>query len=73
MVNNPTGSESVGCGGKSPDRPGFQQMLKDAEAGRFQNIVVYKFDRFTRDAGEKLKAIERLERCGVPVVSILDE
>ena len=52
---------------------GLQQLLRDAEEGCFQLIVVTTVDRFSRDAGEMLSAIENLERSGVAVVSIFDE
>jgi len=29
-------------------RKSFQNMLRDAESGAFQYIIVYKFDRFAR-------------------------
>ena len=59
--------------GNTTDRSGFQKMLNDAEAGRFQNIVVYKFDRFTRNAREMLEVTRNLERHDVALASILSE
>lgn len=60
-----------GYSGRTPDRPGFQRMLRDAEAGRFQLVVVTTADRFTRDAFEMLKAIDELERNGVALAPII--
>ncbi len=60
-----------GYSGSTPDRPGFQRMLRDAEAGFFQLVVVTKLDRFMRDAREMLNAIEELKRYGVAFVAII--
>jgi site-specific DNA recombinase len=30
----------------------FQQMLQDAEAGRFRHIIVFRADRFSRDVAD---------------------
>ncbi len=31
------------------NRPDFQRMIKDAECGKFDMIIVHKLDRFSRD------------------------
>lgn len=59
-----------GYSGSTPNRPGFQQMLKDAEAGHFQVVAVTKLDRFMRDAREMLNAIEYLDRLEVSFVAV---
>ena len=35
--------------GKSDDRPAFQKMVKDSANGTFDYVIVYKFDRFSRN------------------------
>ncbi len=35
--------------GTSDKRPEFLQMIKDAEKGNFQYVIVHKLDRFSRD------------------------
>jgi site-specific DNA recombinase len=59
-----------GYSGSTPNRPGFQRMLRDAEAGHFQRVAVTKLDRFKRDARELLNSIEDLDRLGVAFVAI---
>ena len=54
------------------NRPGFQQVLRDAEAGRFQTILVNSMDRFTRDLRELVNALGDLERHGVGFVAVHD-
>lgn len=51
-------------------RPAFSRLLADAEAGRFEIIVVHKMDRFTRKLRVLLECVERLRRAKVTVVSV---
>jgi DNA invertase Pin-like site-specific DNA recombinase len=51
-------------------RPAFARMLADAEAGRFDVIVVHKLDLFARNLRVTLETLERLDRAGVAFVSI---
>ena len=51
-------------------RPAFRQMLADAEAGRFDILIVHKLDRFARNLRVTLETLDRLERAGVGFVSI---
>ena len=56
------------------NRRQFQQMLRDAEAGRFQVLVVWRLDRFMRNTFEGLRAIMHLiEDCGVEIVSVTEQ
>jgi site-specific DNA recombinase len=62
-----------GKSGRSDDlakRPAFKQMLNDADAGRFDVLVVHKLDRFSRNLRVTLDTLERLERASVGFVSI---
>ena len=47
-------------------------MLADAEAGRFDVVVVHKLDRFARNLRVTLETLDRLERAGVGFVSITE-
>ena len=51
-------------------RPDFSRMLADAEAGRFDIIVVHKMDRFARKLRVALECLEQLGRAHVGVVSV---
>lgn len=51
-------------------RPAFAEMLTDAEAGRFDALIVHKLDRFARNLRLTLELLERLERANVGFVSI---
>jgi len=54
-------------------RPIFRQLLADAEAGRFDCIVVHKLDRFSRNLRITLEAFERLARANVSFISITEQ
>jgi site-specific DNA recombinase len=54
-------------------RPAFGQMLKDAEGGLFDVIVVHKLDRFARNLRVTLETLERLDGAGVTFVSISEQ
>jgi site-specific DNA recombinase len=57
--------------GRSSDRPGFQKMRQEARKGKFDALVVHKFDRFARNRTDAL-AIKSLLRYdyGVKVFSV---
>ena len=59
--------------GRTADRPAFQQMRKDARNGKFDALVVHKFDRFARNRTDAL-AIKSLLRYdyGVKVFSVTE-
>src|SRR4051812_27183546 len=51
-------------------RPDFRQMLADAEAGRFDLLIVPNLDRFARNRRVAFDAYERLGRAGVGFISV---
>ena len=57
--------------GRNTNRPAFQKMRRDARRGKFDALVVHKFDRFARNRTESL-AIKSLLRndYGVKVFSV---
>jgi site-specific DNA recombinase len=61
-----------GISGTKEERPAFQKMIKDAEKGLFNIILVHKFDRFARriELSHKIKA--RLKKASVNVISITE-
>lgn len=54
-------------------RPAFAQMLKDAEAGLIDVIIVHKLDRFARNLVVTIETLQRLEQAGVSFVSITEQ
>jgi len=46
-------------------RPNFKQMLMDAKQGLFDELMFYKWDRFSRNIAFQKMAIIYLKRCGI--------
>src|SRR5205807_9615524 len=59
-----------GFSAKTDNRPEFQRMIADAQAGRFSRIFVWKFDRFARNREDSAIYKGLLRRAGVQVVSV---
>jgi DNA invertase Pin-like site-specific DNA recombinase len=55
--------------GTSDHRPQFLKMVADARGRRWDMVLVYKFDRFSRDRYDAAVYKHRLKLCGVRVVS----
>lgn len=60
----------AGYSAKTANRPAFQRLLEDAEAGRIGAVVVLKLDRFARNRLDALLAKERLRKAGVKLHSV---
>jgi site-specific DNA recombinase len=60
----------AGVSGAKADRPELGRLLVDAEAGRFQRVVILKLDRLARSVKDLLALYDRLEQVGVAVASV---
>jgi len=65
--------EERGRSGRSVFRPQFQAMIADAEAGKFDVIVVHKLDRFSRSLLDVLTYLNRLNKADVSFVSATED
>ena len=54
-------------------RPDGRQILKDARAKKFDQLLVYRLDRLGRDTRLILNAVDELEKLGVRVRSMTEE
>ena len=54
-------------------RPEGRQIMKDARAGKFDQLLVYKLDRLGRDTRLILDAVHELEKLGVRIKSMTEE
>lgn len=61
--------QDEGRSGKDSNRPGFQTMLKAARAGEIDTIIVYRLDRFSRDANTAIRTILELDSHGVAFIA----
>ncbi|MCM3614608.1 recombinase family protein [Microbacterium enclense] len=59
-----------GLSGTDANRPGWRQMLADAEAGKFDVLVVLNTKRFARKSWHAIKEMENLLELGVSLVSL---
>ena len=55
--------------GRSDDRPEFQRMIEDSKSHGFDIVLVYKFDRFSRDRYDSLYYERELKKNGVKIIS----
>ncbi len=62
--------EEPGRSAKTDLRPAFQRMMSQAEAKRFDVIVVHKLDRFSRSLADVVRNVARLKEAGVGLVSV---
>ena len=53
--------------GRTDDRPEFQRLIRDAKAGRFAAVVVYKTDRFARNKYDSAIYKRELRKAGVQI------
>ncbi|MGE5631365.1 MAG: recombinase family protein [Caulobacteraceae bacterium] len=61
-----------GISGAKENRPAFQDMLKDAVSGKFQLILVHKFDRFARKVELSQRIKNQLKKANINVISITE-
>jgi len=54
------------------NRPELDNLMRDARAGKFGMVMVWKFDRFARSTQELLAALEEFRSLGIEFVSITE-
>lgn len=59
-----------GLSGGTIERPALRQLLDDIEAGRVDQIVVYKIDRLTRSLADFAKIVDILDDTDASFVSV---
>ena len=59
-----------GLSGGTLERPALQRLLDDVDAGKVDQIVVYKIDRLTRSLADFAKLVDRLDGAGASFVSV---
>ncbi|MBI4952962.1 MAG: recombinase family protein [Myxococcales bacterium] len=59
-----------GFTGANIERPAFQRLLTDIEAGKIDVVVVYKVDRLSRSLLDFAKVMERFSVAGASFVSV---
>jgi len=59
-----------GFTGANIERPAFQRLLADVEAGKIDVVVVYKVDRLSRSLLDFARVMERFGKSGASFVSV---
>ena len=59
-----------GFSGANVERPAFQQLIQDVEAGKIDVVVVYKVDRLSRSLLDFAKMMDRFNKAGAAFVSV---
>jgi DNA invertase Pin-like site-specific DNA recombinase len=59
-----------GLSGGTLERPAMQRLLTDVDAGRIDQIIVYKIDRLTRSLADFARIVDRLDAAGASFVSV---
>lgn len=54
-------------------RPEVNRLVADAHCRRFDDLVVWKFDRFARSVSHLLRALETFNSLGVAFVSLSEQ
>jgi DNA invertase Pin-like site-specific DNA recombinase len=55
--------------GAKDDRPGLQALLQDARRGKFEVVLVWRFDRFARSVEQLVLALAEFRSLGIDFVS----
>ena len=58
-----------GAKGWSKSRPELNRMLKELEEGKFDMVLVWSFDRASRDCGFSIQLLDKLHSLGVAFYS----
>lgn len=69
----PTRYDDGGYSGGTLDRPAFQRLLADVEAGQVDCVLIYKVDRFSRSLLDFARVMSKLEERGVALVSVTQQ
>jgi len=59
-----------GFSGSKSSRPALDQMMKDARRGRFDAVIVWRFDRFGRSVKQLVLALEEFKALDVGFISL---
>ena len=62
-----------GYSGKNIDRPAFQDLLRDIEAGKVNRVIVYRLDRISRSVLDFANLIEVFQKNRVDFVSTMEK
>ena len=62
--------EDKGISGAVDDRPALNELKKDCMTGKFQAVIVFRFDRMARSTSHLLECLQLFNRYKVDFVSV---
>jgi DNA invertase Pin-like site-specific DNA recombinase len=62
-----------GVSGKKDSRPELNRLMADAHARRFDVVVVWRFDRFSRSVSHLCRALETFHALKIDFVSMMEQ
>jgi len=62
-----------GFSGAKERRPALDRLMKAVWTGRFQAVLVWRFDRFARSVSHLLRALENFRALGIEFVSLSEQ
>ena len=62
--------QDLGWSGAKRERPEFQRCIADAEARKFDCVLVWKLDRWGRSLAHMIESVQRLAGAGVRFIAI---
>lgn len=62
-----------GVSGKKDSRPALNRLMGDAHARRFDVVVVWRFDRFSRSVSHLCRALETFNALDIQFVSLCEQ
>jgi site-specific DNA recombinase len=68
----PVSYDDGGYSGASTNRPAFQRLIRDVEAGEIDVLCVYKLDRLSRSQLDFMHTMDFFEKNGVQFASITE-
>ncbi|MGN0479124.1 MAG: recombinase family protein [Hominenteromicrobium sp.] len=62
-----------GYSGKNTDRPAFQALMRDVEAGEIRRVIVYRLDRISRSVLDFAAVMDVFQKYGIDFVSTMEK
>src|ERR1700720_226767 len=62
-----------GVSGKKDSRPALNRLMADAHARRFDVVVVWRFDRFSRSVSHLCRTLETFHALRIDFVSMMEQ
>src|SRR5579872_1369502 len=62
-----------GVSGKRDSRPALNRLMSDGHARRFDVVICWRFDRFSRSVSHLCRALETFNALGIQFVSLCEQ